>query len=404
MRSGENMKKQFKIAEWIAAALAGRATDKQLRQLEEWKQASGENFALYNRIVSENNRREAGKSLQKFDKAEGWDSLSKRVPVKVKTHVAHSGRWRTFGKYAALLAILASVALMLRDWERYKAEEIATLTEVVPETVSPSGIILKTADGRMVDLQENSGTLAVSKEGIIVQNDGKQLSYPAEENIVADEIAYNEIFVTRGKTYKLGLSDGTIVFLNAMSKMRYPVVFGGGERRIELEGEAYLEVAKDSLHPFIVKTSRMDIRVLGTKFDISAYAEDDKVTTTLLTGVVQALSKDGQIDIRLKPDEQLQFDETSGTASVRTVDASNYIAWTQGRIRYRDIRLEDLMKIICRWYDIQVEYETPDVKDILFGCNFERMDSVNQLIQVFHETGKIRIRQVDKKLVVSKIN
>ena len=247
------------------------------------------------------------------------------------------------------------------------------------------------ADGKLIDLVEQTGV--IKGENVLIHNTRKQISYEDVVHLEEERVVYNEVRVPRGGEYQVKLSDGTLVYLNSLTRLRFPVLFSGQTRVVELEGEAYFEVAKDVEKPFIVKTGTYDVQVLGTHFNISTYEEESTVETTLVEGAV-AISGEGiEGKIVLKPDEQFVFDRESGKCGVKSVDVSYFVAWKDGKFRFRDVRLEDIMRAVERWYNVQVVYEDESVKNLRFGFNMSRHETIEPLLNIFELNGKVKINK-----------
>lgn len=399
------MEKVFNLAKAIASVFAGKATERQKRDIEAWKNEAEENSHLLEKMTDEDYLMKDRESLARFDKEEAWrkvcekQGLSFELPERTETGRRIVPIW----KYVAAVAVLA-IGGGLGWWmvEREQDMQVAEIKQEIREHEEPKGVKLRLQNGNLVDLENSDGVVQVEAGGIVANKDGSLLAYSeidTDENV---EIVYNEIEVPWGTEFQLKLSDGTKIYLNSVSRVRYPVTFPKGERRIELEGEAFLEVAKDSARPFIVETQYMDVQVLGTKFNISAYGDDPTVMTTLVEGSVRVSSEENGVEAVLKPSEQLVFNKEEKTAEVRQVDVKYYTAWRDGWFRFQDVSLEDLMKVLMRWYDLEVVYADPEVKEYRFGCNFNRMSPVETLIKVFGENGKIKIEQKDGVLVIKK--
>ena len=388
------MQKEFEIAKIIAAAISNKITENDLKILEEWQKQSPKNKLLYHNILKKENIRTAGELLHRFNKQRGWKNIRKQISSKPVLYRKH---WLKISKYAAILILSIGGWLLLNSNPNQSPATIVQ-NSFTPDSCLSQGIILKLADGNTINLKETKGQIKITDNQCIANHSKGILSYKevADRNDLSQ--TFNEIFVNRGEVYQLELCDGSYIHLNSMSQIKYPVNFGKNNRIIELEGEAYLQIAKDSLHPFIVKTKDLEIKVLGTQFNISAYPEDPCITTTLIEGAVQVESRKYQVSAQLRPHEQLQYNKLNQQQTLEITDINEAIAWLKGKIRYKDITLERLMTILKRWYYIEVEYETPEIKNTVFGCNFNRMDSIDKVIEIFEQTNKIKINKSGKIL------
>ena len=206
---------------------------------------------------------------------------------------------------------------------------------------------------------------------------------------VVGEPVYNKVEIPRGGEYALVLSDGTKVHLNSMSSLRFPVAFTTGKREVELQGEAYFEVSKTG-QPFIVNANGMQVEVLGTTFNISAYP-DEEYQTTLVNGSVKVSAEKGE-SLILKPSQQATIALGSNSIQVRTVDTSFYTSWVKGKINFKDQRLEDIMKTLSRWYDMNVVYENEKLKNIRFGCNLNRYEEITPFVKLLEKTEEVHVK------------
>ena len=394
------MEKVFNVAKAISSMLAGEASDEQQREIEDWRQGSEENARLLSKMMDNEYLKKDRESLARFDKEEAWRKICEKQGI--VTELPKREEIRRIGliwKYVAAVVILALGSGMW--WwlaERKQEVQVVEIAQEIRGNEGHKGVILRLQNGNVIDLEKNEGEVQIGAGGAVANKNGLLLAYKEIEEGKNGETAYNEIEIPQGAGFQLKLGDGTVIYLNSMSKVRYPVVFPKGERRIELEGEAFLEVAKDSARPFIVETKYVDVQVLGTKFNVSAYADDPTVMTTL----VRVSSEENGVSAVLKPSEQLVFSKEEKTAEVRKVDVRYYTAWRDGWFRFQDVTLEELMKVVVRWYGIEVVYADPEVKEYRFGCNFNRMNSIETFVNIFEENGKIKIDRKDKTLVIKK--
>ena len=215
---------------------------------------------------------------------------------------------------------------------------------------------------------------------IVVQDQG--VSYQGDSSVVEER--YNTLRVPRGGEYSITLSDGTIVYLNAESELRYPVKFVGEDRQVYLSGEAYFAVVHDKTHPFVVDVKNSTVRVLGTSFDVRAYADEDEVLTTLVQGSVRFSA--GKESVILGPGEQAVLDK-SGRVETREVDTYLYTAWKDGVFAFKRQRLEEIMKVVARWYDVNVFWENVSQKEVTFTGKMKRYDDFSKVVEMLEMTG-----------------
>ena len=264
-----------------------------------------------------------------------------------------------------------------------------------------SKAILMMADGKEVVLEQGQNLnillnervrVATSSQGIVYEEHGK--------GVVTEE--YNKLTTPIGGEYSLVLSDGTKVFLNADSELKYPVEFSDGKRIVDLKGEAYFEVHKDSLRPFIVRMNGAEVTVLGTSFTVNTYGDDGQIYTTLVNGSVRVSSvKNGQAEV-LKPGMQSVMDVQSGQLTVREVDVEPYVAWREGRFVFRTMTLDLIMRQLQRWYDFEVFYQNPELKDFEFRGVIKRDMDLDKVLSVIKVTTNVDFEVKGKVITIIK--
>lgn len=254
---------------------------------------------------------------------------------------------------------------------------------------------LTLADGSTIVLDDaQNGYLVQQGNSKIIKLDGK-LSYdPTNKN--SREIVYNTISTPKGGQYKLELPDGSQVWLNATSSIHFPTSFIGAERRIEITGEAYFEIAKKPNMPFIVTVNNAEVQVLGTHFNVNAYDDEDNVKTTLLEGSVKFVN-DGNTNI-LKPGQQAQLTKERTTKVVSNVDVDEVVAWKNGMFDFENAGIETVMRQLSRWYDVEIEYKGKN--DDLFIAEMRRNIKLSDALKALELTGKVKFDIQDKKIIV----
>ena len=210
---------------------------------------------------------------------------------------------------------------------------------------------------------------------------------------------YNQLDIPRKGEYRLVLADGTRVWLNSESSLKYPVAFQGNERKVYLEGEAYFEVSKDEHKPFTVVTGESSIRVLGTSFNVRAYADEAQLCATLVEGKVRL--SHAQQSLILSPDEQGVVTLASGKLEKRKVDASLYTVWKDGRFVFENQTLEEIMNTLSRWYDVKVFYTNEQVKQAMFNGNLKRYDDFDQIVKMLELTGVAHFKINGETIIIS---
>ncbi len=264
-------------------------------------------------------------------------------------------RTRWWAAAAAMLVLLSAGAYLFNK----QPKQVASTTPAADSArrqILPGGnkAVLTLANGSTIVLDEAAdGTLAQQGGSKVVKLGSGQLAYVGGAGETSASV-YNTIATPRGGQYRIALGDGTQVWLNAASSIRYPAVFGGGDRKVEITGEAYFEVAKDEKRPFRVSVNgSMEIQVLGTHFNVNAYEDEANIRTTLLEGKV-SLGVNGKRQL-LRPGQQ---GIVKGAAiSVQEVDTEEAVAWKEGMFSFSNADLRTVMRQLSRWYDVEVVYE-----------------------------------------------
>jgi len=273
---------------------------------------------------------------------------------------------------------------------------------VKPHDLPPGrdAAILTLADGKKIVLDSASG--AISQQGnVTVLNVNGMLSYAPGKKANEDEVVYNTVSTARGNQYQLVLSDGTKVWLNSASSLRFPASFTGNSRDVELDGEGYFEVVKNAAKPFHVKTRTQDIEVLGTHFNVNAYNDEETIKTTLLEGSVRVQSAVGNRQSAiLKPGEQaiVGNDEGASIHISNDVDLDQVIAWKNGWFEFENTDLRMIMRQVSRWYDVDVAYEIKPCNE-RYGGRISRNLNLSSILKMLESYG-VHFRLEGKKLIV----
>ena len=215
---------------------------------------------------------------------------------------------------------------------------------------------------------------------------------------VNKETVYHTLRVPAGADYQVTLADGTKVWLNCESTLRYPVEFGNEKREVYLDGEGYFEVNKATEWPFIVNAEQMRVKVTGTKFNVKSYSTEPIAHTTLVEGSVWAYT--GQTQVQLNPSEQFRYDRGTGMTSVQKVDTELYTGWIEGMFVFRNQRLEDVMSDLARWYNMTIFYSTAETKEIRISTNLNRYKNIDDLLEIINESGKVVAARKDNTITI----
>ena len=287
-------------------------------------------------------------------------------------------RWLKWSVAAVLLVGLISSVYML---QRTRVE-IPEKTSVAVITPGESKAILILSDGTSVNLDRGVDStdtfIGVAK---IKRNEGTILF---EEDRRGTEMEYNTVITPKGGEYHVVLSDGSKVWLNADSKLKFPVNFGEGKREVFLSGEAYFEVVHDEGHPFVVTTDLGNVRVYGTQFNVRRYVDEEGIRATLVDGSV-GFAKNGQKEdeyIKIEPGYQVRYEEGQEVV-VQKVKVYNEIAWKNHQFSFERKPLDEIMKDFMRWYDVNITFEDESLHELYFSATLNRYGNIETLLRFF---------------------
>lgn len=305
--------------------------------------------------------------------------------------------WRQLSIAASIL-ILFTTGLAFY-FIKYEPLRKAVVKNVIKKDLAPGGdkAILTLSNGQSIVLNgAKNGMLAKQGNTAINKLSGGAISYQGTPNIDnADAVIYNTATTPRGGQFQFILADGTKVWLNSASSIKFPVAFNGNERKVELTGEAYFEVAHDAKKPFRVISNNQQVEVLGTHFNINAYSDEDVINTTLLQGSVRVTSANASVTI--VPGQQAQFKH--GKINVATVDVDDAVAWKNGLFNFNDNSIEEVMRQLSRWYDVDVRYEGK-LPQRRFSGEISRNVNASQLLDIL-SFKKIHYRIEGKSIIVT---
>lgn len=341
-----------------------------------------------------------------------WESL----PVHEHQDPPAKGRtmplWKRFA-VAASIALLATAGLTFLYHQKIDPQpgRVVVAHDAMP---GDNRARLTLSNGQNILLHEVvNGKLAQQGQTAVIKTKQGEIVYQLDSEEPAhmtQQVTYNTISTPRAGQYQVKLPDGTRVWLNAASSIRFPTVFPDTERVVEIAGEAYFEVAKVTKAarrvPFRVKAGNQVVQVLGTRFNVNSYADEAIIQTTLLEGSIQLeLAGRENQGVLLKPGEQALLAKNgkkhgaAGLFQVRQVDTQSVVAWKDGYFRFNNVGLPELMRQLSRWYDVEVVYEGP-LKEYEFVGQIERNTKLSKVLQIL-ELGDVRFRIEDKKIIVT---
>lgn len=342
-----DIEKEIGIANVVVKKLlgGGMLDEEEGRRLREWLEESEEHEELFRQVSGGKKNEEFQNIVRLSDRKEQWRRLERLTRERKSI-----GR-RTWLAYAAGMVLLLGLGLWFGLQRAGKDETVVRMAVIEP---GKTQALLILNDGQKIALRDRDTSVATSGTSINIRTG--QVAYEMKKEIQDSVVEYNTIVVPRGGIYSLVLSDGTEVFLNSDSELRYPVKFTGKNRVVDLKGEAFFEVTPDSLHPFVVQAGEMRTRVLGTSFNIMAYTDEPAVQTTLFTGRVEVSVKRTSLKEVLAPGMQANWEVGADDISVKKVNMDIQSLWRDGIIILDDDDLESVMRMLARWYNVTYEW------------------------------------------------
>jgi ferric-dicitrate binding protein FerR (iron transport regulator) len=377
---------------------SGKATKEEILQLNEWYHSFNDSET---ELITDKTEEELEAGIQ----ARLMTSIRKAPVITVRNT---RRKWYYAAAAVLLVFITAGIYRLVNPGATVLSSAVAGNPAVsVLADLAPGGnkAILHLADGSAIILDSASnGTISQQGNIIVKKLDNGLLTYTIGGLQVTEKDAafYNTITTPRGGQYQVTLSDGTKVWLNAASSIRFPVLFTGNERKVEITGEAYFEVAKNVSKPFKVKTISSEVEVLGTHFNVNAYDDEAVAKTTLLEGLVKVSvpQTGGKLAARfLQPGQQSGITKDGRISVLNNADTEEAVAWKNGRFQFRSADLKSILRQISRWYDVDVVYKGN--VDLHFTGQLTRDDYVSKVFDKLALTGEVHFKIEGKKIIVS---
>ncbi len=338
---------------------------------------------ILNSLASDNEFSAEGESYFNKISEKAYQQITKR---KSKIPLVIPFYRKSWFKVAAAAVLLIGAFAIYKLIGISKPELPIAKVENTKQDVAPGGnkAILTLADGSTIILDTAAnGKLTQQGNSNIVKLNNGQLAYNTL-NEKPTEIVYNTISTPRGGQYQLTLADGSKVWLNAASSLRFPASFTGNERKVEITGEAYFEIAKNASMPFIVSANGLNVEVLGTHFNINSYADEAAITTTLLEGAVK-VSKGNALQL-LSPGQQAQVTNNGPIRVSKIIDVEEVMAWKNGSFVFNSTDIENIMRQISRWYDVDVSFDGSISKELFSGI-VSRTSKLSQVLKIMERAG-----------------
>jgi len=374
--------------------LHGCISDDEQRLLDQWLEEDAAHRKFYEHVQRFYASGSAFKDKESIAKA--WKKVLRAIEQ------PHLRRIRLFPYAAAvLLGALLTVGVYFLNLKHAEKQAQLTQTETFIEPGSAKArLILDNGESYQLSAETEA---VFSETGAQIKNTDNRLEYIAENEVEphTETLRYNTLEVPRGGEYQLVLSDGTKVWLNSETTLHYPVHFEKRERRVELNGEAYFEVAKNTDVPFFVTSGEQVVKVVGTSFNIASTPENAFILTTLVEGKVEVfLEQSPATKQLLLPNSQSRYNKAEKTLSQKRVDPYKYIAWKDGRFVFEDELLSDIMNTLSKWYNVEVVFTSDEARNLRFTGNLKRYDDFSTILRKIEKTNEIKFVITDHQVIV----
>lgn len=381
------------IVQWIVRYVQGELDEEGIARLQEWRDASPGHEEMFQRMISRQHFEESWEKseMTREEMDAEWELIHKKLVKGRKI------RFRRVMQYAAVIFVLLCGGGLwyFHGDSGQSGENVISSNEGQIKEIG-SKAILVLSDGREFDLQKVVDLKMLQDHQTSLFVDRDTLSYSSENTEASTE--WHTLKIPRGGEYVLILGDGSTVYLNAESQLTYPARFSDSERRVRLIGEAYFEVAKDSVKPFIVETEPLQVRVLGTKFGVRAYPDEECIKTTLKEGKVSVAAKTEQRV--LIPDMQAVFNKSDECMEVKKVDVNQFIGWKDGRLIFDNCPLEQVLKDLGRWYSFDVIFDREELRTLPFSLNIKKHKVFEEVLELLENTGSVHFEIKENTVVV----
>jgi len=385
----------YRIAYLIAGYIRGTLTESEHDELDKWVEASDDNMLLFEELTDERNIEANLAWMDKTSTEKNLQLTKKKIEFIPEHKNLKIKKWFYSVAASVILLIAAFGIYKIINSKQSKQKSIAKIDQT---GIKPGGnkATLTLSNGSVIDLvmapnglikSDNGTIINKSKDGEILYNDSGSSN---------SEANYNTLTTPKGGQYKVQLPDGSYVWLNAASSLKYPTAFATSERIVELKGEGYFEIAKDKTKPFKVKLADgSEVKVLGTHFNIMAYENEKSKDVTLLEGSVEITK--GNNEQSLTPGQQGRI-ISSKIILVNDADTNQVTGWKNGQFIFHDADIQSIMRQVARWYDVDIKYEINSSQH--FNATISRKEPVLRLLHILEETGQIHFKTENKTIYV----
>lgn len=392
----------------ILAYFSQDLSEKEFKELKQWLGDDPENTKLFSDYLYFHKKSRRIGFTENVDSNYAWNKILTKLdqkpnigPIREKPISKLKFLTQAIGflKYAAIFIGVLGIGLYFMN--NYKITEISGNQLIIAE----EDITVELENGNVKVINSKGDQKFINKKGkVIAEQSGNKLNYEKENG--AEELAYNILTIPNGKKFQVVLSDGTEVYLNSGTILKYPVKFIAGIKRqvYLLEGEAYFDVAKDAKHPFIVNAHDMNVRVLGTEFNISTYPEDLSINTVLVEGAVSIFGNDKKYDkatsLELKPGFKASWNKTKNNISIEEVDTNVYTGWINGKLIFKNIQFKNIIKKLERNYNVTIINNNTKLNEQFYDATFDT-ETIEQVLNSFNKSYEIEYTIEKNKIIIN---
>lgn len=379
------------IIQLIQLYLVGDLSGEEKVKLEEWVTQDPSREKLFKEICNEKSVASDFGIYEKVNKDSAWEKVILKGNIKQKNNARRLG-WYKFVAAVMIPLMVVAVGYFIRETKQGIEPKDTEFASIEP---GKSKAILRLADNRVIEITREQETRFDVAEGIAATNNSLGMVYP--EQVATGKTEYNVLEVPRGGEYTVTLSDGTVVYLNSGSELRYPVAFGAERRDVFLSGEGYFEVAKDAKRPFFVNADKLKIRVYGTSFNVNTY-NIANVETVLVEGKIGIQGNNAEYTV--KPGQLALYNREKGTMEIRDVDVRPYVAWKEHEFMFDNESLEEIMNTLSLWYDVDVFFQTASLKQLHFTGHLGRYEEVSHILDAISGVTQVKFSVKGRTIIV----
>ncbi len=379
------------IIQLIQLYLVGDLSGEEKVKLEEWVTQDPSREKLFKEICNEKSVASDFGIYEKVNKDSAWEKVILKGNIKQKNNARRLG-WYKFVAAVMIPLMVVAVGYFIRETKQGIEPKDTEFASIEP---GKSKAILRLADNRVIEITREQETRFDVAEGIAATNNLSGMVYP--EQVAMGKAEYNVLEVPRGGEYTVTLSDGTVVYLNSGSELRYPVAFGAERRDVFLSGEGYFEVAKDAERPFFVNADKLKIRVYGTSFNVNTY-NIANVETVLVEGKIGIQGNNAEYTV--KPGQLALYNREKGTMEIRDVDVRPYVAWKEHEFMFDNESLEEIMNTLSLWYDVDVFFQTASLKQLHFTGHLGRYEEVSHILDAISGVTQVKFSVKGRTIIV----